>query len=168
MKFMTIAAILALAIRCAYADVTDKNFLDQLLVEKTKAQGLVLQLKTELDSQDPRYSVAKQKYTAAEVAFNNYTKAMVDNYQIGKDPDLKGSAQLAALRAQEFENYVSGLKLQSKGSFSAAFAAAAVLLEISEKLYSFVVTQQQEQRLKTAKAIASQVTWDDWDKIGAL
>src|ERR1700686_160230 len=115
MKWLTIVAIIALSIQCAYYVVTDTNFLDQLLVEKTKAQALVLQLKTTLDSQDPQYSIARQKYSAAELAFNNYTKAMVDNYKVGKNLDLKASAQLAALRAQEFENYVSGLKLQSKG-----------------------------------------------------
>ena len=162
MKWLIISALTALAIQSAHADVTDANFLTHLLLEKTKAEALVQRLKIEFEPTRPEYVIGRQKYTAAQQAFNNYTHAMLSNYKVGNKVDLKEIGQLAASRAKDFDDYVSGLK--SKG-FTAVFVAVGVLIEIGDKLYTFIIKHVQDERVRTADAIASQVTWDDWDKI---
>jgi hypothetical protein len=164
MKAAIVVAVMALAIQSAHADITDANVLDNLVLEKTKAQALVLQLKTAFESRDHQYSVGKQKYTGAQQAFNNYIRVMLNNYKVGNKVDLKESARLAASRAKEFENYVSGLNVEGKG-FPVIIAVLPVLLEIGTKLYTFIQKVREDQRAETADAIAHEVTWDDWDKI---
>jgi hypothetical protein len=166
MKWVMMAAVMALAIQSTRADVTDSNVLDYLLVEKTKAQALALMVKTAFDRSRPEYTTARQKYTAAQLAFNNYTMAMLSNYKAGKRMDLQESAQLATSRSKDLENYVSNLNLPSKG-FSAIFVSAGILVDIGEKLFTYIQQKRQDDRAKIADAIAVQVTWDDWDKIGA-
>ena len=167
MKWMMVAATLALAIPSAGADVTDANVVDHLMVEKTKAQVLVLQLKTTFEPRDPQYTLGRQKYTAARQAFNNYTRAMLNNYKVGNKADLKESAQLAASRAKEFESYVTSLNLPSGKGAAVFFVVAAGLIEIGQKLFTFFQNTQETARTKIAEATAPLVTWDDWDKIGA-
>jgi hypothetical protein len=166
MKWVMVAAAIALVIGSARADITDANVVDHLIVEKTKAQALVLQLKTSFESRDPQYSLGRQKYAAAQQAYNNYTMAMLNNYKVGNKADLKGSAQLAASRAKEFENYVSSLNLPG-GKGAAVFVVAVALIEIGEKLFTFFKNTQDNARTKIAEATAPLVTWDDWDKIGS-
>jgi hypothetical protein len=166
MKWVMIAALMALAIQPARADLTDSNALDYLLVEKTKAQALALIIKTSFEPSKPEYNVARLKYTAAQQAFNNYTTAMLYNYKVGNRLDLKESAQLASSRSKDLENYVSSLNVPSKG-LAPIFVGMGILIEIGEKLFTFIQEKQQHDRARIADAIAVQVTWDDWDKIGA-
>jgi hypothetical protein len=167
MKQFVVGAFLISLIQLACAlDITDSNVQDHLLMEKTKAQALVLQVKTDFVPGSPQYVAARQKYTAAEQAFNNYTKAMLSNYKVGRKADLKESAELAAVRAKEFQSYVVSLNLQSK-NFAAIFVATGILLDIGEKLFNFVQKFQEGERSRVADIIALQVTWDDWNKIGS-
>jgi hypothetical protein len=162
MKWIIISALTILAIQSARADVTDSNVLNYLLLEKTKAEALVQRLKIEFEPTRSEYVTGRQKYTAAQQAFNNYTNAMLSNYRVGNKVDLKEIAQLAASRAKDFEDYMS--KIPSKG-FTAVFVAMGVLIEIGDKLYTYIVKNVRDERAIIADAITRQVTWDDWDKI---
>lgn len=167
MKWVLIVAFMIITMQSTHA--AELNIVDYLLVEKTKAQALALQVKTEMAPAQPEYRIARQKYTGAQQAFNNYTKAMLSNYKAGNRMDLKGSAQLAASSAQDFENYVSNQKFISKGgSLTIIFATAGFLLEIGERFLTFIQNEQISSRDRIANGIALQVTWDDWDRIGSL
>jgi hypothetical protein len=165
MRWVIIAIVIALTFQSAHAEVLDAKILDDLVVEKTKAEMLVLQFKTEVAPTRSEYGIGRQKYTAAQQAFNNYTKAVLNNYKAGNRVDLRQSAQLAASQAKDFENYVSTQAPQGRG-ISAVFVAAGILLEIGAKLFTFVQSQQIDERARNADAIAPLVTWDEWDKIG--
>jgi hypothetical protein len=159
-----IAAIPLLSIHSVQADVTDATALDFLRVEKTKAAVMVLQVKTEFLPGSPEYTIARQKYTAAQQAFNNYTKAMLGNYALGVKTDLSASAQLAYSKATDFQAYVSTLDFKHKG-FTAVFVAAGLLIDIGDKLYSAFRKKQKEELSAMAREYSLQVTWDDWDKL---
>jgi predicted S18 family serine protease len=165
MKWAMITAVMTLAIQSAQADVTDANFLNHLLLEKTKAEALVQRLKIEFEPKRSEYVTGRQKYIAAQQAFNNYTNAMLSNYRVGNKVDLKETAQLAASRAKDFENYVSSLPSKGVTGFTAIFVAVGVLIEVGDKLFNFIQKHIRDDRARTADEIARQVTWDDWDKI---
>jgi hypothetical protein len=169
MKWVLILAVMLIAITSARADVTDENFLDHLITEKTRAEALVVRLNSEFAPTRQEYTIGRQKYTMAQQAFNNYINAMLSNYRIGRKVDLKESAQLAASRAKDLDDYVSNLP--AKG-FTTVVVAVGVLIEIGDKLYNYIKKNVQaeqkrvrDERSRIADAIARQTIWDDWDKI---
>jgi len=159
-----IPIIIAMSIQTVCADVTDATAIDYLRVEKTKAAVMVLQVKTQFLPGSPEYNIAKQKYTAAQQAFNNYTKAMLGSYALGTKADLSASAQLAYSKAADFQIYISSLDVKSKG-FTAVFVVVGVLIDIGDKLYTLVKNKQKDELAATAKQLSLEVTWDDWDKV---
>ena len=161
-----LAALLAMTLQSAYAraDISESNAIDYLRVERSKAAIMVQQLKTEFLPGSPEYTIARQKYAAAQQAFNNYTTALVGNYAAGTRADLSASAQLAYSKASEFEAYISNLHFAHKG-FTAVFVAAGVLIDIGDKLYTLYTKQKKEEREARAKQLSLDLTWSDWDEI---
>ena len=159
-----IAVIFALSMQSSHADVTDATAVDYLRVEKTKAAVMVMQVKTQFLPGSPEYNTAKQKYAAAQQAFNSYTRAMLGSYALGTKADLSASAQLAYTKAEDFQKYISSLNLQSKG-FVAVFVAVGVLIDIGDKLYTVLTSKEKEERAARTKQLSLEVTWDDWDRV---
>jgi hypothetical protein len=168
MKWKLLAVFIVVSTHFAYAQITDSNALfDSLLVEKTKAQVFVLSVKMAYRRDSPEYKNSEHKYIVAQTAFNNYTKAMIDNYRVGIHSDIDQSAQMAASRAKEFGDYVESLDQTKSKGFLAVFLYGPVLLEIAEKIYTFVTKEDAAHRNQIAEARLRQLAWEDWDKIGA-
>jgi hypothetical protein len=165
---LIMATLAGLFVCSAPVHALDPKVVDELVIAKTKAQLLVLHVKaSKLEPSAPEYKTSQLKYTAAQNAFNMYTQTMLDNYKLGNKVNPKGSAELAYSQAKDFEVYVSGLNLAETKGFVQIAMGVGVLLEIAEKLYTFIQAQMQEDRVRVAETVARQVKWDDWVRIGA-
>ena len=164
MKGLFIAGILAVAMQSAQAEIADD--VDRLTTTKTAAENGVIALKFAFAPARREYKIGQEKYTAAENAYNNYTRALLSSYKVNTEINLNDSAKLAALRAEAFQKYVSSLRLETKSPI-VILAAVGVLIEIGEKFYTYVKTLRQEERVRFADTIAPQITWNDWDKVRA-
>jgi hypothetical protein len=169
MKWVIIALAAVLAIRPAAAaeDITAANVQDRLILEKTKAENLVLSVKSKFKPSSPQYAQTRLKYSQAQIAFNNYTKAMLSNYKVGNKVDLRVSASTAAQANDDFQNYVLSLHIVNKSPTVLLTVLVPVLLEVGEKLFEFIRGEGERTRERLANAIAEQITWSDWNAIGA-
>lgn len=166
MKSGLLVVFIVIGTGLSYAQLADSAF-DQLLIEKTKAQALVLSVKTAYSPSSSEYKNSKHKYSVARDAFNNYTKAVIENYRLGVQFDIEQSAQTAASRANDFENYVASLDNAKTKGFSSVFLVTGALIDIGARVFAFLDKEQAAKRDRIASAMLHQLTWEDWGEIGA-
>jgi hypothetical protein len=162
MKWIVFLAVFVISLQTACAEIADE--VDRLTALKSAAENGVVAVKYKLNPTSHEYLVAKQKYAVAENAFNNYTKALLNNYKLGAQADLTQTARLAATRGREFNEYVAGLNLETKNPF-VVIGVIGVLVDMGEKFYDYLTKLRQEERKQFVDAIAPQVTWKAWDNV---
>lgn len=171
MKWLIIAAMSAVAIQLATAqsaasnEITAANVVDHLVAERTNAENSVRLVKSTYKPNTPEYAKAKQRYSAAQTAYNNYISAMLTAYVQGINGDFHEFASLAADKSKDFDDYVASLNIPSRGPAS-KIVGVGVLIRMGEMLYRFIEQQIEDRRGRLANSIAKQVTWGDWNSVG--
>jgi hypothetical protein len=160
MKLVSIAVALFFGMHCAHAAIIDQ--IDDLNIRKIEAEDGVKTIKAHFLPTKQQYKIGKEKYEAAQKAFNIYTMAVLNNYKLNAEIKLDKTAELASSRAQEFHKYVSSLGLQKS---PAIIITTGLLVELAHKLYTYIVTEKQKERETFTETVAPQITWADWDKI---
>jgi hypothetical protein len=122
-RVLVFIAIVLLSLQSARADINDDT--QRLVISKLQAAASVRAVKAHFKPTRSEYKTAKEKYAAAQGAYNSYGATLLDNYKLGvkKEPDRL--AQLASSKEEDFKTYVAGLKIQ-KG-VGAVFLALPVL-----------------------------------------
>ena len=146
------------------SNITDANVQANLKLEKNNAENLALLVIGRYDPGTPHFAKAKRLYTDAQIQFNAFTSTMLDNYVAGQKVDLSSTAKAAAESSNKFCDYVQSLKLESRGP-ELILAAAPVLIDIGEKLWTYFVTRSTEDRTAFANSLRPEITWANWDML---
>jgi hypothetical protein len=146
--------------------ITDANVQVNLVLEKSKAQNLALQVMATYKPASQQYSMAKRLYSDAEQKFNSYTGVMLTNYAAGNRVELAQAANAAAVASKEFSDYVFSLNPHSRSAALIPLLVPA-LIEVGEALFKMFEMHTADKRKALADGLRPQITWDDWDKLGA-
>src|SRR5882724_3890285 len=104
MRWVIVATLVIIGMQVAHAAIEDE--VGRLIATKTEAENDVRALKSKFLPTDQQYVEGKAKYTAAQDAFNSYTRAVLTNFRLNAHINLQKPAELASSRARDFHNYV--------------------------------------------------------------
>jgi hypothetical protein len=161
MKWMLIAAILLIGPQTAHAGIDEE--IDNLIVGKLQAEAGVRAIKGHFMPTEKQYQIGKEKYLAAQSAYDSYGSALLNNYVLGSTTKLDKTAELASAREKDYKEYVQGLKIQLGGP--AVFITVGVLIDLAAQVYSYIDKYTKANREEYAKAKRNEIAWPDWDKI---
>jgi hypothetical protein len=87
---------------------------------------------------------------------------MLDNFAADRRVDLSSTAKEAADASERFCEYVRSLSgLESRGP-ELILAAAPVLIDVGEKLWTFFADRSAQERETLANVLRPQITWKSW------
>ena len=171
MKWLTLAAMLGAAIHLATAqsaasnEITAANVVDHLVAERTIAENSVRLVKSTYKPNALEYARAKQKYSAAQTAYNNYISVMLTTCGQKINGNFHESASLAADKSKDFDDYVVSLNIPSRGPAS-KMDGVGVLIDIANVVYQWFKPLFEDRCVRLANSIGKEVIWDDWDSAG--
>ncbi len=161
MKWIVIVAIMFLGVHNVHAGIDED--IDNLMVSKLQAEAGARAIKGRFMPNQNEYKIGREKYSAAQSAYNSYGNALLNNYVLGSKERLDKTAELASEREKDYKEYVQSLKIQMGGP--AVFMTLTVLVDLAAQVYSYIDKFSRQSRDDYAKMKKQEITWLDWDKI---